>query len=449
MKENIINRFLKGDQRTALAKKNIVLSFFIKGVSIILSLVMVPLTIGYVTSTQYGLWLTISSILGWFSYFDMGLTHGFRNKFAEAKAKNDVLLARQYLSTTYITMVVIFTVVFIVFGFVNCYIDWAQLLNVEENMNTDLRNVCFVVLFFFCVNMILRPISTLIIADQKPAYASFIDMIGQLLVLVTIFLLTKTVHGSLFILALVVSSVPVIVLLITSLVLYNGYYRLYKPSLALSEKNKVKDIVGLGGKFFMIQISSIFVFQAMNLLISNTKGPESVTVFNIAYKYFFVFNMLFSIVVSPFWTAFTDAFTKGDFNWMKNVYSKLCKSSYIMIVAVVIALILSNVVYSIWLGDLVEIPLSVSIAMALYIISTILGCVPVTLLNGVGYVKVQMYVHVFYAVITVPILLYLFKNFEMYIGLLFAAFNPLTHFIVCSIQIRKILNRTSYGIWNE
>lgn len=449
MKFNILKKCFKGDQRTVLAKKNIALSFIVKGVSIILSLVIVPLTIGYITSTQYGIWLTISSILGWFSYFDMGLTHGFRNKFAEAKAKGDILLARKYLSTTYVTMIAIFTVVFIVFGIVNNFIDWAQLLNVHKDMGADLRNVCLVVLFFFCANMILRPISTLIIADQKPAYASLIDTFGQLLVLVVIFILTKTIQGSLFILAFVVSSVPVFVLIVCSLVLYNGYYNRYKPTLVLFEKNKVKDIIGLGGKFFVIQISSIFVFQAMNLLISNTKGPECVTVFNIAYKYFFVFNMLFSIIVAPFWSAFTDAFTKNDYVWMKNVYSKLCKSSYIMIGAVFIALVFSNLVYRLWLGDLVEIPLSVSFAMAVYIIGTILGCVPVTLLNGVGYVKVQMYVHVFYAVITIPILLYLFKSYEMYVGLFFAALNPLTHFVICSVQIKKILNKTSYGIWNE
>jgi hypothetical protein len=32
--------------------------------------------------TRYEIWLTLSSIVGWFSFFDVGLGHGLRNKFA-------------------------------------------------------------------------------------------------------------------------------------------------------------------------------------------------------------------------------------------------------------------------------------------------------------------------------------------------------------------------------
>ena len=45
-----------------------------------------PLTIDFVNPTQYGIWLTLSSLLAWFSFFDIGLSLGFRNRFAQAKA---------------------------------------------------------------------------------------------------------------------------------------------------------------------------------------------------------------------------------------------------------------------------------------------------------------------------------------------------------------------------
>src|ERR1017187_8756856 len=79
----------KGHYRSVKAKNNIIASFFIRGVSIVIGLVVVPLTINYINSSRYGIWLTLSSIISWFSFFDIGLSQDLRNKFAEAKAKGD------------------------------------------------------------------------------------------------------------------------------------------------------------------------------------------------------------------------------------------------------------------------------------------------------------------------------------------------------------------------
>lgn len=72
-----------------------------KCISILVSLQVVPLTITYINPTKYGIWLTLSSIIAWLSYFDLGFAHGFRNRFSEAKANGNILLAKEYVSTTY------------------------------------------------------------------------------------------------------------------------------------------------------------------------------------------------------------------------------------------------------------------------------------------------------------------------------------------------------------
>ena len=97
-----------GNERSVKAKKNIIASFLNKGVAIIISLLIVPITINYLNSEQYGIWLTLSSTVAWIAYFDIGLGHGFRNKFAEAKANGDLILARKYVSTTYAILGIIF-----------------------------------------------------------------------------------------------------------------------------------------------------------------------------------------------------------------------------------------------------------------------------------------------------------------------------------------------------
>src|ERR1035437_4770240 len=92
-----IDFFSKGHPRSLLAKKNIIASFIIKGVSIAISIVLVPLTINYINTSRYGIWLTLSSIVVWLSFFDIGFGYGLRNKFAVALAENKEELARIYV----------------------------------------------------------------------------------------------------------------------------------------------------------------------------------------------------------------------------------------------------------------------------------------------------------------------------------------------------------------
>ena len=104
-----ISSFLnKGNERTQNIKKNIVGSIIIKGASIIIQLLLVPLTLGYLNSELYGIWLTLSSIMLWLSFFDVGFTLGLKNRLAEAIALGNYDKGKSLVSTTYFMMIIIF-----------------------------------------------------------------------------------------------------------------------------------------------------------------------------------------------------------------------------------------------------------------------------------------------------------------------------------------------------
>lgn len=122
MNLNIKKYIQNGDARSVMVKKNIAGAFVLKCISILISLQVVPLTINYVNPTQYGIWLTLSSIIAWLSYFDLGFAHGFRNRFTEAVAKNDFKSAREYVSTTYAVLSIIFSFILLLVQVVNIFL---------------------------------------------------------------------------------------------------------------------------------------------------------------------------------------------------------------------------------------------------------------------------------------------------------------------------------------
>ena len=138
----IKNKLIGGSQRTATVKKNIWGSFAIRGISILTSLMLVPMTIGYVSAEIYGVWLTISSILGWVSCMDIGVSHGLKNRLAESLALKDYEKGKSLVSTTYATMFTIFLPISIILIVASSKIDWCSILNVaQSNQETITRTM--------------------------------------------------------------------------------------------------------------------------------------------------------------------------------------------------------------------------------------------------------------------------------------------------------------------
>src|SRR3970040_2909317 len=99
--KNIPFRQFKGASRSVLVKKNIFFLFVFNGFNFLFNIILVRLTLDYLGQENYGVWVTLASVLSWFGYLDFGLGNGLRNNLAEAVAKKEYYLAKIYVSTTY------------------------------------------------------------------------------------------------------------------------------------------------------------------------------------------------------------------------------------------------------------------------------------------------------------------------------------------------------------
>lgn len=441
------NLIVGGNSRSVAVKKNIIGSFLVKGISIIVSLLLVPLTLGYVSSEIYGIWLTISSVMVWLGFFDVGFTLGLKNKLAEAIALNEWKRGKALVSTTYFMMVLIFIPLCIILEMIIPHINWAGFLNVKEVYNDDIIKALHVLSACFCLQMIVNVLTAVIAAYQKVALSSSFPVIGNILSLVAIFILTKTCPPSLMALAFALSMMSVLVVIIASLILYHKNFNKVAPSIKTIEKKYIKDLFNLGASFFIIQLQVVILFQCTNILISNISGPEEVTAYNISYKYMGIAMMAYTIILSPLWPAFTDAYTKRDFNWMKSVYRKMTKVYLMSVIIMIIMLIVSPIAYKLWIGDKANIPFLMTLLVAVYMMIYNWDSLQVNLINGVGTIKLQLYVTLIGLVFHIPLSLLLGRYIGAYGVLCSMIFINVVYCIFFTIQINKILKQKAYGIW--
>ena len=442
------NKTKDNNKRTDKVKKNIVGSFVIKGVSMLVSFLLVPLTIGYVSSELYGVWLTISSVLTWLCFLDIGFSQGLKNKLTEAIAQDDYIRGKSLVSTCYFLMFLIFIPVCIVMEFLIPLIDWTSLLNVSAQYNDEIVKAMYVLVAFACVQMIVNVVVSVVAAFQMVALSGTFSVIGNVLSLGIIYFLTKTCPPSLVVLAFTLAAMPIVVTFIASVILFKGKFKAVSPSYSYVNKKYIKELFGLGYKFFILNIQVVVLYQSTNILISNVSSPNEVTTYNIAYKLLSCAMMIYTLITAPLWPAYTDAYARKDFDWMKQMRSKMQKILMLSIFACVLIVLASSPIYHFWIGNSVHVPFSMTIFVAIYVVIYCWMNLNDTLLVGMGKIQVATVMALAGMILHIPLSLLFGKYIGAYGVILSLVFINMFYAIIMNIQVKKILNKKAYGIWN-
>lgn len=381
--------FANGNTRTIAMKRNVLYMLLIKGCSIFLGMFTVPLTLGYVNNETYGLWLTISSMISWMSYFDIGINNGLKNNLAAAFAKNDFELGRRLVSTTYAVLILIFIPIMVVLLFVVQFIDLDSILNISSGSVRGLRLTVGITISYFCIQFILSTLNVILLADQKPADSSFRILCTQLFSIIIIYLLTLTTKGNLVYLCLASTFAPLLILFLFNVVLFSRRYKKIAPNIKYINFSLVPTLMNLGIKFFIIQIAVLIQFQLTNYLIMRYYGPSDVTEYNVAQKYFSMLFMVWNIIITPLWVATTDAFVREDFIWIRNALKKYLKLILVFLSLGILMFFVSPLFFKLWLHDTVMVSKGLSFWLLVYYFVQIFASVFVIVLNGCGVLKTQ------------------------------------------------------------
>lgn len=451
LKNKIYDKIGIKSLRTRNIAKHIRVSFFYKTFSIIANFLLVPITINYLDTENYGIWLTLSSFIAWFSFFDIGLGNGLRNKFSEAKAKGNLLLARSYVSSAYFTIASISFGLIIIFIGLNNFINWTTVFNTNSSLQNELSFLMPIIFTFFCIQLVVKLITTIYIADQHHSIQLKVQFATQILSLLIIWLLTMTSEGSLLLFGAIFSALPALILLLLNIFAFKNTYKDFKPSLSLWKKEYLKDIMGLGFQFFVIQIAAMVLFSTDNFIIIQLFGPEEVVPYNIAFKYFSILTMTYAIITAPYWSSITEAYERKDFDWIKISVKNIQKLWLFVPVALIIMVLLSEWFYEFWVGDKIKVGFFLTAAMALFVLLITFNMIYVNFINGVGKIRLQLITSLISMTINIPLSIY----FGKYLGwgstgvILATCFCLGYSVILRPMQYIKIINNSAKGIWNK
>lgn len=411
----------------------------------------VPVLLNYLDVERYGIWVTIVSVTTWIGFFDIGIGMGLKNQLSKALAKGNIELAKEYISTTYIVFSIIFLSVLIIILAINPFLNWADFLNAPFEMEEELTILISIVLSSFCIRFILQTITQVAQSMQKVAISNMFNPISNLICLIIIYSLTKTTnHQSLIVFGSILSITPIFIYVIGSIIFFRQLSLDLSPSLKYLNFKHVKVLLNLGVQFFIVHIAILILTQSSLILISNLYGPQYVTEYNIAFKYFAIIYMIYSIIIKIFWPAFTEAWVKTDVEWIKKSINKLLYLWFFLCALGIFMYFISDLFYSIWIGKEIIISKKLSFFMLLYNLLLSFGGIFSTFLSAINKLRVQLISYIIGGILFYPLVI-IFNHYTNigFIGVLISMIISSIYYLIAPMQYYLVINNKANGIWNK
>jgi O-antigen/teichoic acid export membrane protein len=116
-----------------------------------------------------------------------------------------------------------------------------------------------------------------------------------------------------------------------------------------------------------------------------------------------------------------------------------------------ILLLLFYPILGFWVGDSIDVPISLAIQSVIFVILLKINSVYTYFLNGVSKINIQMLTQIITIIINIPLSIFFAKTLGLGMSGILLATNCslLMYVIIRKIQYEKIINNRAYGIWNK
>lgn len=324
-----------------------------RSVGILTGFISVPLTLNYLGTERYGLWMTISSVIVMLGFTDFGLGNGLVNAISQADGKNDHTSAQKSISSVFFLLLCSAILILLIFAIGYPFIPWQRIFNVtsgqavrESGPATAVFVVCFV------VNLLLGIVQKVQLGYQEGHLNNYWQIAGNVMGLVAVFAVIN-LQGSLPWLVFAMSGVPALALAVNWCFLF--YYQ--RPELLPCWSNfhlaTGKAMLGTGMIFVLLWVVNILGTSTDNIIIAQYLGPSEVATFSVVQRLFSL-TFLVQFITTPLWPAFSEALARGDHNWARRTYIRAqVLTSGLTVLICLPLLFLGQTIIKIWSGPLV------------------------------------------------------------------------------------------------
>lgn len=362
-----------------------------KVVAVVTMLISVPLTLTYLGPERYGMWMVISSLIAMLSFADLGMGNGLLNAVAQAHGRNDVDMLRRYISSGFAILSAIALISLIGFSATYPSVDWSRLFKVNgEVARQESGPAVAVFLGIFAINLPLSIVSKVQAGLQQSFSASLWQCAGSLLALCSMLVVIYIELGLPW-LVFAALGAPAVTALCNTVHFFGKARKDLRPSPVFVAGDAAKQIARTGFFFLILQIVSAVAYASDNLVIAQSLGAGSVTVYAVPEKLFSLVTIALSIMLAPLWPAYGEAMARGDLAWVRGAFKRSIFVSLGSAIAMsALLVVLAPTLLSLWVGHEVSTPFLLIAGLGVWKVIEAFGNSMAVLLNGANIMRQQM-----------------------------------------------------------
>jgi O-antigen/teichoic acid export membrane protein len=312
-----------GRRRTRRLASGILTSLVSRGAASVAPLLLIPITLHYLGSELYGLWMAVGALASMALWADLGLGNGLLTKLTPCQSSGDWTLARKYVSTAYATLVPVACILTASLWSLSSLIPWSDIFNVTDpKLYGTARTVALICLSALFVNIPLSLVQRVQYAYQQVSQNNIWQSVGSVL---TVALTWAAVAAKLEPVAVIGAAVsgPIVSNTANSIWVYSRSGRPLRPRLNSIDRSVIVDLFQLGGQFFALSIITLVALNSDNLIIAHSLGLAAVTEYSVPAKLFMALGLMVTLVNLPLWPANGDALARGDDSWVRKTTARM------------------------------------------------------------------------------------------------------------------------------
>lgn len=437
-KMNIKERYQQLSEKNKIILVNVFGAFFIKGLSLIVSLLTTPAYIQFFNNEfVLGVWFTILSVLSWILNFDLGIGNGLRNLLAKAYAEKDYYESKKLVSSSYAVIgVTCFVIILVSVPFFN-FVNWNTVFNIEKSIvsQTTMTKAVTIVFVGIVLQVFLKIISSVLYAVHKSSANNALSLATSVVLLVAMLVVpSRDNNQNLVFMALLYDIAVLLPYLIATVIFFCGKkYRKIAPSFVFVCGKHSKKVLSLGGYFFIVQILYMLIMSTNEYMITHLAQNSDVVEYREYFQMFTLGSTVFALALTPVWSAITKAIAEKDIDWVKKLYKKLLSLGLMGVCLELLMIPILQILFDIWLGDAsVQVNYVNAIAFATLGGLMIFNSVFSNVANGAGKLRTQLWVFLCGAILKIPLSNLFVRMTESWIGVVIA--TDIVLFVYCVIQ---------------
>jgi len=320
----------RSNNRNKRIKKTAFAAMLAKGINALSGLITVPVTLNYLGSEQFGIWMALTGFVAFLSFTDMGLGIGLQNALTRCYGKDDNKTPSHLISTALFLTSLLCAILCAFSYYVIPEIDLTKLVKLSNNNNQQiLMQTTQAIIIAFALSLPLGMIQRILDAYQRGFTTNCLLAIGRLGSLASVFFCIE-MNYPLPVMALLYMLLPFILLGL------GGFYicltnSILRPSLFKIKGKYISKIVKTGGLALSAQIGATIMSSGPLLLLTSQYGAIAVVPFAITQRLLSMSSLILSTALAPLWPAYGEAYARNDTQWIISTFKKSILYSAIIV----------------------------------------------------------------------------------------------------------------------